>query len=597
MSRNTVGDTRAEARGILRLAQPRLRIALPGILVGILAAFCTVALLATSAWLITKAAEQPPILFLSMAVVGVRAFALGRAFFRYLERLFSHDAAFRQLEVVRVEVLRRLIPLAPGGLGRAKRGSLLSALVSDVDDLQNLPLRVVQPIVTSLGVAAVAVVGVALLSPIAALGLAVCLVLAFAVSAFWVTRYAARAERSIAPRRAAVLDALLDYLNNLDVLTAYGADAAARARIERADADLTQAVVRRAGGAGIAAATLSLFSGLAVVVAVVAGIPAFGAGTLSAPELAVIALVPLAVFEIVAMVPVAVGVFRQVRSSAARIAEVVPATVPAGIPVDDPDAGVSGGGRAGDGGDGGYAGGESDEGRDRGGRAMSGVPRIQLSDLSVRWPGRAEPAVRGVTVTLEPGDRLLVEGESGSGKTSLAQALVRFVDVDGVYLIDGVPAQRMPQDEVRRLVGLSEQTPYLFDETIRQNLLFAKDDADDADLLDVLRRVGLDSWVAARGGLDARVGERGSLVSGGQAQRIALARALLHDFPVLVLDEPTANVEADLADTLVRDLVAAAGDRRTVILISHTDVPAGLFSRRLTVSTDGDARLTDARRP
>lgn len=572
MSRNTVGDTRAEARGILRLAQPRLRVALPGILVGILAAFCTVALLATSAWLITKAAEQPPILFLSMAVVGVRAFALGRAFFRYLERLFSHDAAFRQLEIVRVEVLRRLIPLAPGGLGRAKRGSLLSALVSDVDDLQNLPLRVVQPIVTSLGVAVVAVVGVAFLSPVAAVGLAVCLVLAFAVSAFWVTRYAARAERSIAPRRAAVLDALLDYLNNLDVLTAYGADAAARARIERADADLTQAVVRRAGGAGIAAATLSLFSGLAVVVAVIAGIPAFGAGTLSAPELAVIALVPLAVFEIVAMVPVAVGVFRQVRSSAARIAEVVPATVPAGIPVDDP-AVVSGQ------------------------RASTGVPRIELSDLSVRWPGRVETAVRGVTVTLEPGDRLLVEGESGAGKTSLAQALVRFVDIDGGYLIDGVPAERMPQDEVRRIVGLSEQTPYLFDETIRQNLLFAKDDADDAQLLDVLRRVGLDSWVAGRGGLDARVGERGSLVSGGQAQRIALARALLHDFPVLVLDEPTANVEADLADTLVRDLVAAAGNQRTVILISHTDVPAGLFSRRLTLRPDGDARLSEAQRP
>jgi ATP-binding cassette subfamily C protein CydC len=594
MSRNTVGDARAEARGILRLAQPRLRVALPGILVGILAAFCTVALLATSAWLITKAAEQPPILFLSMAVVGVRAFALGRAFFRYLERLFSHDAAFRQLEVVRVEVLRRLIPLAPGGLGRAKRGSLLSALVSDVDDLQNLPLRVVQPIGTSLGVAVVAVVGVAFLSPVAAVGLAVCLVLAFAVSAFWVTRYAARAERSIAPRRAAVLDALLDYLNNLDVLTAYGADASARARIERADADLTQAVVRRAGGAGIAAATLSLFSGLAVVIAVIAGIPAFGAGNLSAPELAVIALVPLAVFEIVAMVPVAVGVFRQVRSSAARIAEVVPATVPAGIPVDDPAARGDGDGV---GGVAGIAGVEGHDAGRRGEGAASGVPRIQLTGLSVRWPGRTDAAVRGVTVTLEPGDRLLVEGESGAGKTSLAQALVRFVDVDGDYLIDGVPAQRMPQDEVRRIVGLSEQTPYLFDETIRQNLLFAKDDADDAQLLDVLRRVGLDSWVAARGGLDARVGERGSLVSGGQAQRIALARALLHDFPVLVLDEPTANVEADLADALVRDLVAAAGDRRTVILISHTDVPAGLFSRRLTLRPDGDARLSESPRP
>ena len=161
---------------------------------------------------------------------------------------------------------------------------------------------------------------------------------------------------------------------------------------------------------------------------------------------------------------------------------------------------------------------------------------------------------------------------------------MRFLDYRGSYRIGDVEASDLEPSAVRRIVGLVEQRPWLFDEDVRQNLLFARDTATDEDLLDVLDRVGLRAWLAERGGLDAKVGERGALVSGGQAQRIALARAMLADFPVLVLDEPTASVDPGRADALLRDLTdAAARSGRTVVLISHTGAPAGLIDRTVTL--------------
>src|SRR6185503_4794959 len=159
----------------------------------------------------------------------------------------------------------------------------------------------------------------------------------------------------------------------------------------------------------------------------------------------------------------------------------------------------------------------------------------------------------------------------------------RFLAYEGSYRLGGVEASDLEASAVRRIVGLVEQRPWLFDEDVRQNLLFARDTATDADLLEVLDRVGLREWVEQRGGLDARVGERGALVSGGQAQRIALARALLADFPVLIVDEPTANVDTGLGDALVRDILSAAADEgRAVLLISHTPIPAGLITSTYT---------------
>jgi ATP-binding cassette subfamily C protein CydC len=561
------------ARAVLRLAQPPLRRSLPGLAAGVASAASAVALLACSAWLITRAAEMPPIMFLGMAVVGVRAFALFRSAFRYLERLLSHDAAFRQLGALRLGIFARLLPLAPAGLSGTRRGDLLTRLVRDVDDLQDLPLRVVQPLATSGLVALLSVAGVWLVLPAAGLTLLLCLVVAGVAGTAVATVLSARSERALAPLRGALADGVLEVVENLDVLTAFGALDARLRQLEIDEGRLRLATLRRSTGAGVQAAVVSLAAGAATVLALVAAIPALGAGGFSGPALAVVVLVPMAVFEVFAMIPPAVSAWRQVRSSAERVATAVPERRPVEIPAEDDLA-------------------EDDLAGTDQTAAVTAAGRqgtvLELAGVGAGWPGATGPAVAGVDLRLAAGDRVHLAGASGAGKTTLAQVLVRFLDYTGSYRIDGVEAREVAPSSVRRIVGLVEQRPWLFDDTIRQNLLFARDTATDAELLDVLARVGLADWVGRRGGLDERVGQRGALVSGGQAQRIALARALLADFPVLVVDEPTANVDAGLGERLVRDILTAAmAADRSVLLISHTPVPADLITGTVTLTAAG----------
>ncbi|WJS90177.1 thiol reductant ABC exporter subunit CydC [Microbacterium testaceum] len=547
----------ARVRGILRSAMPSRRRFAPAVLSGFGTAASSIALLAASAWLIARAAEQPLVMYLSVAVVGVRAFALSRGVFRYLERLTSHDAALHRLAGVRSDLVRELVPLAPDGLARSRRGGLLSSVVDDVDELQNLPLRVVLPLTTAALTSLAAVIFTAFVSWSAALVLLGCLVAAFglAVAVGWAA--GARAERSIAPLRAGVADAVHDLLTNLDVLTAYGAVDDAAERVHRADAALRRAAVRRGGAQGLTAGAVSVLAGVASLVALLVAAPAVTGGSLSGPGLAVVVLLPMAVFEVFGPVPLALASWRQVRAAAERIAEAVPEAVPDGLPHDEPAP--------------------TDE-------APALGAGIELSGIRAHWPARSDTdadagRLDDVDLRVGPGERVLVTGPSGAGKTTLAHVLTRLLDYEGSYRIGGREAREISGDDLRRTVGLIEQVPYLFDESVRQNLLFARESATDEELWAVLDRVGLADWARERGGLEAAVGDRGGLVSGGQAQRLALARAILRDFPVLVLDEPTAGVDPAASDALLRDLLGAVDRDRAVVLVSHVEVPAGLVDR------------------
>lgn len=575
---------RDPTRAMLRGAVPRFSRLAPSILLGIGSAASSVALLACSAWLIARAAEQPPVLYLSLGIVGVRAFALGRATFRYLERLSGHDASFRQLATIRSGVFERMLPLAPDGLASSRRGDLLARFVGDVDELQNVPLRVVQPLVSAVIVLVLAVVGIGMLAPASAWAVLACLVLGIGATLLVQRRAAARAERTLAPLRGDLQAAVVEHVQALDVLIAFDAADAGRRRIDDLGARLARATRARAAATGAASASMTAIGGIAVAASLAAAAPLLDAGRISGPTFAVLCLVPLAIAEVAAAIPLATSALRLSRASAERVAHAVPAEVPAGIPVppvDPVDAPATG-------------------------RA----PAIRLRGVRAQWPAASgevqgasgggdgaatrsaasahvgrPAALDGLDLTIASGERILVRGASGAGKTTLAHVLVRFLDYRGSYRIGDVEASDLDPSAVRRIVGLVEQRPWLFDEDVRQNLLFARDTATDEDLLDVLDRVGLRAWLAERGGLDAKVGERGALVSGGQAQRIALARAMLADFPVLVLDEPTASVDPGRADALLRDLTdAAAGSGRTVVLISHTGAPAGLVDRTVTLA-------------
>ncbi|MFD0076299.1 thiol reductant ABC exporter subunit CydD [Streptomyces sp. NPDC127166] len=526
----------ARVRAQARKLKGRIALALS---LGSLALGSAVGLMAVSGWLISRASEQPPVLYLMVAVTATRAFGIGRAVFRYAERLVSHDAVLRMLADLRVSVYRRLERIAPAGLGRTRRGDLLARLVQDVDALQDYWLRWLLPVGAALLVGVGSVGFTAWMLPEAGAVLAVGLLVAGVAVPAVGGALARRAERRLAPARGTLATAVADLLRGCAELTVSGA---LRGRIERArDADraLTSIASRQAAATALGAGLSALVCGLTVAAAALVGVQAVRDGRLDGVALAVIVLTPLAAFEAVTGLPLAVQYRQRVKRSAERVFEVLDAPVP----VQEP--------------------------RTPAAPPASPFP-LELSGLSARYAGQERLALDGFGLTLEAGRRVAVVGASGSGKTTLAQVLLRFLDVEhGTYRLGGVPAWELDGDAVRRLVGLCAQDAHLFDSSVRENLRLAKVGADDEELREALRRARLLDWVdGLPAGLDTLVGEHGSRLSGGQRQRLALARALLADFPVLVLDEPAEHLDLATADALTDDLLRAT-EGRTTVLITH----------------------------
>ncbi len=531
-------------RRVRRAARPlRERFGL-AVLLGAAALSSATGLTATSGWLISRASQHPPVLYLMVAVTATRAFGIGRAAFRYAERLVAHDAVFRALADLRAAVYRRLERLAPAGLRDTRRGDLLSRLVADVDSLQDYFLRALLPAGAALVTGAAATGFLAWLLPAAGAVLGLGLLAAGAGVPALSAAVSRRAETGIAPARGVLATRVVDLLTGLAELTVAGALPARKDEVARADRELTRLAAASSATAALGTGLMALITGVTVAAEAYVGVAAVDAGRLPGVALAVVVLTPLAAFEAVAGMPLAAQYAQRARRAAERVYGVLDAPVP----VTEPDAPLT--------------------------PPASPFP-LHVADLTVRHHGAAEPALTGVGLTLTPGRRVAVVGASGAGKTTLAQALLRFLDAEaGTYTLGGTQAARLDGDDVRRMVGLCAQDAHIFDSSVRENLRLARPGSTEAELRAALAEARLLDWVEALpDGLDTLVGEHGARMSGGQRQRLALARALLADFPVLVLDEPAEHLDLATADALTADLLrtgaARAAEGRATVLITH----------------------------
>ncbi len=498
-----------------------------------------VALLATSAWLISRAAQHPSVVALGVAIVGVQFFSLSRALFRYKERLVGHEAALRALAELRAKVYQHLEVLAPGGLPAFRRGDLLARLVGDVDAVQDLMLRVLPPfgVALVLGIPTVAFVWYFL--PSAAMVLAVALLLGTVLVPWYTLRMARRRESRQAVVRGELSTHVVDLVEGAPELVAFGAIDAQLARVSAADAELTRIASATSRTAGAGSGLTTLLTGLAVWGILLAGVPSVHSGKLQGPLLAVVALLPLAAFEMVTGLPAAAQCLERVRRSADRIFEVFdsrPVVVDPLVP--DPVAPAG--------------------------------HRLLLRGLGVRYDPSGPWVLDGVDLDLSPGRRVGVIGPSGAGKSTLAAVLLRFLPYEsGSVTLDGVELSALAGEDVRRVVGLAAQDTHVFETTLRENVLLARRDAPEAALQQAFQRAKLWDWVEELpAGLDTKVGRHGAGMSGGQRQRLGIARVVLAGFPVLVLDEPGEHLDIPTADALTADLVELTRGQTTV-MITH----------------------------
>jgi ATP-binding cassette subfamily C protein CydCD len=549
-------------RELFRFLRPSAGGLLGAGVVGFLATAFSIALTALSGWLIVRASEHPPIMYLMVAIVGVRFFGVGRAALRYSERLLGHGAVFGAATGLRMRLWHSLSSTGARSRALLAGGSALDHLVRAVDDIRDRSIRVVQPLVVGL----VSALGVAVVLGIIyppALPLLALLALLGAVGApalaLLADRSASRGEEFL---RSRVMHGFAAMLAAAGELRANGVDGPVRRSLRRLDARASAAARRGAWALGL---------GNALVVAACCGTslalvsstaPAVAAGTLPVALVAVLVLTPLGLIDPLFELVAAVQQWPTLRQALLRVAAIAPApTAAPGTEV--PPLTIS---------------------------------RLELDGVEASWaPGT--PAVVGpVSAVVHRGELLAITGPSGAGKsTLLALLLGQLAPSAGSYLVGGphgigTDATTMDAAALGRRFGWCPQGGYLFDSTLRANLLLARRREaapTDAEMLDALARVGLSDLLARLPlGLDTRIGAAGGFLSGGERQRVAVARTLLTGASVILIDEPTAHLDQAAAVALMADLRSALSDRITV-LVTHHSIGLEEGDRRIRLSATG----------
>lgn len=536
------------------------------LLLSTLLGFATVAsgigLMAVSAYLISAAALHPSIAALQVPIVGVRFFGLCRGVFRYLERCLSHDVTFRALARLRTWFYRAIEPLAPARLGLHHSGDLLARAVSDVASLENFYGRAVAPPLVALLTALLAGVILAPFAPAAA-ALLLALLIAAGVGLPLAVHALSRASGSrLVRQRAALNVALLDGIQGLADLQAYGAHSRQLARISRLSWEVAAAQARLAWVGGLQGGATSLLTGLGAWSILLLAIPLVRAGSLEGIGLASLVLGAMASFEAVIPLPQAAQHLESCLVAARRLFSLVEASPPVlepprpwplppsfalearqlrfSYPAEPP---------------------EQEAGEERP-QPRGGRPPVERA--------RAAPALDGISFSLPPGKKLAIVGPNGAGKTTLVHLLLRFWDYEqGQLLLGGRELRGYRPEDARTAFAVVSQPIHLFNATLRENLLLARPSATSEEMIQATKAAQLHDFIASLPeGYETWIGEHGLRLSGGQRQRLAVARALLKDAPILVLDEPTANLDRANARRLLQ-AVLHGREERAVLLVTH----------------------------
>ncbi|HBA89401.1 MAG TPA: thiol reductant ABC exporter subunit CydC [Geobacter sp.] len=543
-------------RRIMSLAAMQWRWMAGGILLGFLAIAANCILMALSGWFIASmalAGASGAGFNYFVPAAAIRALAIVRTLGRYAERLTSHEATLRMLADLRVWLFRRLEPLAPAVLEGYAGGDVAGRLRSDVDSLENLYLRIVAPLATGALAIGAALLFVLYLDMAAALALALAL-LASAVALPLVIGRLSRQPGELATELAGELRSVVtDGFQGAEELFLLGAVDRQAAEVDRLASELVTAQEKLARIAALSQAGTLLCAGLAGAASLLAGTAAVRGGTLAPASLAMLVLFAAAIFEAVG--PMA-GALQHLPGMTATFNRLL-ALADSDAPVPDPPSP----------------------------KLLPPSTDLSIHDLQFAYRD-GEPVLEAFDLELSRGERVALVGPSGCGKSTVVEILLRFRDYRGSIRLGGVEIRDLAAEELRGLISCLPQRPHLFNASIQDNILIADPQADAAKLEQVVADAGLSGWVASLpAGLHTSVGEGGRAVSGGEGRRIALARALLKDAPILILDEPTEGMDSETERFVISRLVERTAGK-SVLVITHRPACLVLADRVVTLNNN-----------